>query len=44
MAAAGGLKKQTTTDDSVQIVSTLGQDPEINLVSLSRAKQWFVPK
>lgn len=27
----------------VQIVGTLGFDPEINLISLARAKQWFVP-
>lgn len=27
----------------VQIVGTLGLDPDIKLVSLARAKQWFVP-
>lgn len=29
---------------SVQIVGTLGLDPEINLVSLARGKQWYMPR
>lgn len=27
----------------VQVVATLGEDPEIEVVSLARARQWFVP-
>lgn len=27
----------------VQLVGTLGLDPDINIVSLARARQWFVP-